>query len=229
MTGDVAPISTPTPGSAGGSANLALWLTGQAAKRPDAPAIKQGKVTLSFAALNDASARAADLLAEHGVGPGDHVSLIMPNVAYFPIAYYAILRLGAVVVPTNPLLKAGEISYIWQDSDCRVAVVFAMFVPEAERAAKDTGTRVITVTPGDFDAVLAGRQPRTEVVPRTDQDTAVILYTSGTTGRPKARNCPTTTSAATSAPAWTSCSPAGPTTCCSVACRCSTPSARPAP
>ena len=49
----------------------------------------------------------------------------MPNVAYFPIAYYAILRLGAIVVPMNPLLKAGEISYAWSDSGAKVAVVFA--------------------------------------------------------------------------------------------------------
>jgi long-chain acyl-CoA synthetase len=172
-------------GNAATSANLALWLTKQAADRPDDPAIRQGDLTLSFAALNDASARAATLLAAHGVGPGDRVSLIMPNVAYFPIVYYAILRLGAVVVPTNPLLKAGEISYIWQDSECRTAVVFAMFAPDAELAAKDTGTDVITVVPGEFDAQLATQQPRSQVVDRTDEDTAVILYTSGTTGRPK--------------------------------------------
>ncbi|SDS95632.1 long-chain-fatty-acid--CoA ligase [Microlunatus soli] len=190
MTGDAAPVSPDPSGTDASStgeesANLALWLTRQATERPDAAAIRQGEVTLSFAALNDASARAAALLAEHGVRPGDHVSLIMPNVAYFPIVYYGILRLGAVVVPTNPLLKSGEISYIWQDSGCRVAVVFAMFAPDAALAAKDTGTDVITVVPGEFDALLAEQQPLAEVTAREEQDTAVILYTSGTTGRPK--------------------------------------------
>lgn len=166
-------------------ANLASWLTRQAAERPDAPAITQGELTLTYAALDDASARASTLLAGHGVGPGDRVSLIMPNVAYFPIAYYAILRLGAVVVPTNPLLKAGEISYIWQDSDSRVAVVFATFGPEAELAATDTGTDVIMVVPGEFEQLLAGQEPDSAVVRRDPEDSAVILYTSGTTGRPK--------------------------------------------
>lgn len=185
MTGDAAPVSTPTPGRNDESANLVHWLTRQAAERPEAPAIRQGEITLSFSALNEASARAAALLADRGVRPGDHVSLIMPNVAYFPIVYYAILRLGAVVVPTNPLLKSGEISYIWQDSDSRVAVVFSQFADQAELAAKDTGTDVITVVPGEFDQLLSEQEPDVDVRPRTEEDTCVILYTSGTTGRPK--------------------------------------------
>ena len=60
----------------------------------------------------------------------------MPNVAYFPVAYYAILRLGAVVVPMNPLLKAGEISYTWSDAEARVAVVFPLFADEASQGRR---------------------------------------------------------------------------------------------
>ena len=59
----------------------------------------------------------------------------MPNVGYFPIVYYAILRLGAIVVPMNPLLKAGEISFSLQDSGAEVAVVFPLFAEEAQKAA----------------------------------------------------------------------------------------------
>ncbi|QDP95468.1 long-chain fatty acid--CoA ligase [Microlunatus elymi] len=190
MAGNEAPVradesAAGIPDTAGESANLAQWLRRWAAETPDAPAIRQGALTLSYRALDDAAGRAASLLTSHGVGPGDHVSLIMPNVAYFPIVYYAILRLGAIVVPSNPLLKAGEISYIWQDSDCRVAVVLNLFAPDAELAAKDTGTDVITVVPGEFDQLLAGQEPDTSVAERSADDTAVILYTSGTTGRPK--------------------------------------------
>ena len=76
------------------------------------------------------------MLADHGVQPGDRVAMIMPNVAYFPIVYYAILRLGAIVVPMNPLLKAGEISYTWTDSGAKVAVVFPLFAEEADKAAE---------------------------------------------------------------------------------------------
>ncbi|QGN35008.1 long-chain fatty acid--CoA ligase [Microlunatus sp. Gsoil 973] len=183
MAGNDASSSTVTDTTS--NANIATWLTSQAAIRPDAPAVKQGELTISYARLDDASARAAALLEAHGVKAGDRVSLIMPNVAYFPIAYYGILRLGAVVVPTNPLLKAGEISYVWQDSEVSVAVVLDMFAPEAEKAAKDTGTEVITFVPGRIEQQLADHIPRTEITRRDPDDTVVILYTSGTTGRPK--------------------------------------------
>src|SRR5437870_392948 len=91
-------------------ANIAVWLSDRAASEPNLPAIKQGESILTFGALDAATQRFATMLAEHGVRPGDRVALIMPNVAYFPVAYYAILRSGAVVVPMNPLLKAGEIA-----------------------------------------------------------------------------------------------------------------------
>jgi long-chain acyl-CoA synthetase len=167
------------------NSNIACWLTDRASTDPSLPAIKQGEVILTYGALDDAAARAATLLAERGVTAGDRVALTMPNVAYFPVVYYAILRLGAVVVPMNPLLKAGEIAFTWQDSDAKVAVVFALFAEEAGKAAATTGTDVVVVTPGDFDALLAGTAPTRAVVDRSAEDTAVILYTSGTTGTPK--------------------------------------------
>ena len=76
------------------------------------------------------------MLAERGVKAGDRVAMSMPNVAYFPIVYYAILRLGAIVVPMNPLLKAGEIAYTWHDSGAEVAVVFPLFAEEATEGGR---------------------------------------------------------------------------------------------
>ena len=166
-------------------ANIASWVTERAATDPSLPAIKQGEVILTYSALDAASARAATVLAEHGVRAGDRVALTMPNVAYFPIVYYAILRLGAIVVPMNPLLKAGEIAFTWTDSGAKVAVVFALFAPEATKAAGTTGTDVIVVVPGEFDTLLGAAEPTEGVVERAAEDTAVILYTSGTTGTPK--------------------------------------------
>src|SRR5215213_8391523 len=75
-----------------GSANIASWVTERASTDPDLPAIKQGEEILSYGDLEDASARFATMLRNHGVAPGDRVAMIMPNVAYFPIVYYAILR-----------------------------------------------------------------------------------------------------------------------------------------
>ncbi|HYP43933.1 MAG TPA: long-chain fatty acid--CoA ligase [Propionibacteriaceae bacterium] len=167
------------------SGNIASWLLDRAQSDPDLPAIKQGEVVLSYAALDEMSARCASLLASLGVRAGDRVALTMPNVVYFPVAYFAILRLGAVVVPMNPLLKSGEIAHTWSDSGAQVAVVFASFLAEAELSASTTGTQVVAVTPGQFDTLLAEQEPQAGLVERSAQDTAVLLYTSGTTGAPK--------------------------------------------
>jgi long-chain acyl-CoA synthetase len=168
-----------------GSANIASWVTERASTHPDLPAIKQGEQILSYGELEDASARFATMLRNHGVAPGDRVAMIMPNVAYFPIVYYAILRIGAIVVPMNPLLKAGEITYTWNDSGARLAVVFPLFAEEAAKAASVAGTEVILTVPGEWDAELARTEPTEFAAVGTGEDTAVILYTSGTTGQPK--------------------------------------------
>ncbi len=165
--------------------NIAAWVTDRATSDPDLPAIKQGDTVLSYGALDGAAARMATMLAGRGVSAGDRVAMLMPNVAYFPVVYYAILRLGAIVVPMNPLLKSGEIAYAWDDSGARVAVVFPLFAAEATKAASVSGVDVIIVEPGEFDAQLAELDPYEKVETRTASDTAVILYTSGTTGQPK--------------------------------------------
>jgi long-chain acyl-CoA synthetase len=167
------------------SANIASWVTERAATDPDLPAIKQGEAILSYGSLDAAAARLATILRRHGVKAGDRVAMIMPNVIYFPIVYYAILRAGAIVVPMNPLLKAGEITYTWNDSGAKLAVVFPLFAEEAVKAASVTGTEVIITVPGDWDAELARTEPTEQVAACTGADTAVILYTSGTTGQPK--------------------------------------------
>jgi len=167
------------------TANIASWVTERAATDPDLPAIKQGETILSYGSLDAAAARFATILRRHGVKAGDRVAMIMPNVIYFPIVYYAILRAGAIVVPLNPLLKAGEITYTWNDSGAKLAVVFPLFAEEAVKAASVTGTEVIITVPGDWDAELARTEPTEQVAACTGADTAVILYTSGTTGQPK--------------------------------------------
>ncbi len=165
--------------------NLAAWVADRAVTDPSLPAIRQAETILTYAALDGAASRLSTLLAERGVRAGDRVALLMPNVAYFPVAYYAILRLGAVVVPMNPLLKAGEIAYTWSDAGARVAVVFPLFAEEARQAAATTGTDVLVTDPEEFDQALAATEPTESVAAVEDSDTAVLLYTSGTTGQPK--------------------------------------------
>jgi len=169
----------------GEQVNLAHWVHDRATTSPDAVAVRQGDVALTYAELDAASAAFAGRLRELGVGPGDRVALVAPNVVAFPVAYYAILRLGAVVVPMNPLLKAGEVAYTWEDCGARVAVVFALFAETARSAAETTGTQVLVVGPDDVGAPGADADVDLGIVERAASDTAVILYTSGTTGRPK--------------------------------------------
>ena len=174
-----------TTTSSHSSANIASWVHERAVSDPELPAIKQSETVLSYAALDTAAARFATILSGRGLQRGDRVAMIMPNVVYFPIVYYAILRIGAIAVPMNPLLKAGEISFAWKDSGVMVAVVFPLFAEEAAKAASVTGTEMIITVPGEFDAELARTDPTGPVVEPTGDQTAVILYTSGTTGQPK--------------------------------------------
>ena len=173
-------------GSTASPVNLAHWVHERAASSPAAVAVRQGETDLTYAALDAASAAFAGRLRDAGVQPGDRVALIAPNVLAFPVAYYAILRAGAVVVPMNPLLKSGEVAYTFRDCGAKVAVVFALFAEEAGKAGAETGTEVLVIAPGEIEsAASAADEPDLGIVERAPEDVAVILYTSGTTGRPK--------------------------------------------
>jgi long-chain acyl-CoA synthetase len=162
--------------------NLSDLMTTSAARHGDRTAIRQGDVALTYTALDRASALVAGLLHSRGVGPGDRVGVMLPNVAYFPVCYYGALRAGAAIVPMNVLLKEREVAFYMADSDAKVLLVLHEFADAARAGAHDTD--VIVVEPGAFDALLAGCEPAT-TVDREPDDTAVVLYTSGTTGTPK--------------------------------------------
>ncbi|NNM45083.1 long-chain-fatty-acid--CoA ligase [Knoellia koreensis] len=167
--------------------NLASLFTSTAAAQPERVALHlHGAGDTTYGQLDDASARFAGLLAGLGVAPGDRVGLMLPNTPDFPVAYYGILRLGAVVVPMNPLLKAREVAYYLGDSGARVIVTGPMSRSEVEEgAAQVDGVEVVVAEPETLPALLSEQTPATVVVERAEDDTAVLLYTSGTTGRPK--------------------------------------------
>ena len=140
--------------------NLATNLTDSARLEASRTALAFGGDELSYAELDAASARAAGMLRARGLLPGDRVGVMLPNVPQFAMAYYGVLRMGGIVVPMNPLLKAREVQHYVSDSGAALVL-------------DDPAT-----LPSDG-------EPDFGVVDRDADDTAVILYTSGTTGRPK--------------------------------------------
>jgi long-chain acyl-CoA synthetase len=165
--------------------NLASILTASAARDAPAPAIRLGERTLAYGDLDDRSARLATLLLEHGLERGDRVGVMLPNVPEFPIAYYGVLRAGGIVVPMNVLLKRREIAFYLEDSEAKLVLAWHGFLGEAAAGAADAGAELIAVEPEAFAATLDGLEPEGAMATVDDEDTAVILYTSGTTGKPK--------------------------------------------
>jgi long-chain acyl-CoA synthetase len=164
--------------------NFAEQLSRAAAEAGDRPAVKLDDVVLDYEALWGATAHAAGLLRSLGVGEGDRVGMQMPNVPYFPVIYFGALRLGAVVVPMNPLLKDREVAYHLSDSGAKAIVAWHGFAQAAEAGAAQAGAECVIADDG-FVQRLGEAEPFTDLVDRADDDPAVIIYTSGTTGTPK--------------------------------------------
>ena len=168
------------------SHNLALNLTRTAAEQPDVVACKLDDAAFSYGLLDQVSARVSAMLKSKGVGPGDRVGIMVPNVPYFPAIYYGVLRAGGVVVPMNVLLKAREVGFYLSDPEVEVLFAWHGFLADAEQGAQDAGgVEVVPVKPGEIEGLIFAHEPDDDVAERAGDDTAIILYTSGTTGKPK--------------------------------------------
>jgi long-chain acyl-CoA synthetase len=167
------------------SENLATLLIETAQRHGDRPAFRLDESVLTYAALDEASARVAGLLRERGVAPGDRVGIMVPNVPSFPVIYYGILRAGAVVVPMNVLLKGREVGFYVADPGVELLFAWHECSAAAQEGASEAGAEAIVVGPGELERLLDAVEPAPAVAERAAGDTAVILYTSGTTGKPK--------------------------------------------
>jgi long-chain acyl-CoA synthetase len=159
--------------------NLANALIDTARRQPHAEALRRGGRRVRYGELDRASARVAERLAADGIRAGDRVGLMAPNAPEFVAAYFGILRAGAVVVPLDVDLKRDELHGSLGDSGASLLIAW--------RGLLRTPDTVPTwlVAPGSFFDDGAPTAEPGEAVARRPADTAVILYTSGTTGQPK--------------------------------------------
>ena len=179
------------------SFNLATILTETTLAAPDSPACRIGGTTTTYRELDDLSGRAAAGLRSAGLAPGQVVALQLPNIPQFLIAYFGALKAGLAVLPLNPLLMAPELEYHLTDSAAAILIGFEGHHAEAAKACETTGVPLYLVSAGpaplpegtrpvtDLISTAPLDEPGGDVAARSPDDTAVLVYTSGTTGKPK--------------------------------------------
>ena len=177
------------------SLNVATMLRESALKDPDKPLCHINDLTFTYAQVDEISGRVASALLATGLQRGDKVALQLPNLPQFLFSYFGLMKAGLVMVPLNPLLRAPEIRYHLEDSDAKVLITFEMFAEEAVKGAAELEgvTTYVVNLPGNdqrpegtkhFDELYFADDTR-DIVPTGGDETAVLLYTSGTTGKPK--------------------------------------------
>ncbi len=183
--------------------NLASIIEHHARIAPDKEAVVWNDVRLTFGRLNALANQVANAISQMNIGHGDKIALCCPNLPFFPIVYYAIMKSGAAVVPLSVLFKPREIVYHLKDSDAKAVFVFegtaelplAQTVKEAFDQVETCEKLVVMTIDANAPSPIENAvtlteitkdQPETyETYPTESDDTCAILYTSGTTGQPK--------------------------------------------
>ncbi len=177
------------------SLNIATVLRESATAKPDKPYVLVNDLSFTYAQVDEISGRVASALLATGLTRGDKVAVQLPNLPQFLFTYFGLMKAGLVMVPLNPLLKATEVAYHLQDSDAKVLITFELFAEEAAQGAVQVEglTTYVVNLPGNdvrpegtkhYDELYFAEDTR-DIVPTDGDETAVLLYTSGTTGKPK--------------------------------------------
>ncbi len=166
-------------------AHLLAMLADAVAHAPDHMALVDGARRMTYAALEIESARIAGNLAARGIAPGDRVAMLIGNSLEFFTVILACARIGAIAVPMGIRLRKPEIAFICAQSGARLLIHDAGLLAELPDAADapELKERIALGSPA-FEA-LRGEGPKPPAVAIGEEDTFCILYTSGTTGRPK--------------------------------------------
>jgi long-chain acyl-CoA synthetase len=176
--------------------SLAMILAESARRHSDKIAVVDGDVRVTYAQLWQQARAYAAGLRELGIGPGDTVALLAPNVVDFPRAYYGALAVGATVVPVHLLLTADEAAYVLTDSRADLLICHTSQLAMGTAAARAAGVPVVAVGPLPTESAAANQvrrledlsaelEPLRSYASRSAEDIAVVFYTSGTTGEPK--------------------------------------------
>ena len=183
--------------------NISAFLDNSADKYADKPAFTFMDTTLTFAQIQGASNQIANGLVAQGIKKGDKIALSCLNLPYFPMIYFGILKMGGVVVPLSVLLKEDEIQFHLENSDAKAYFCFegTADLPMGQmgytafnnspKCMQFFNIMSIPTNPSPFENIktlgllMHGMPTKFDTVSTSAEDTAIIVYTSGTTGQPK--------------------------------------------
>jgi len=171
--------------------NVAELLWQGARQHPNRPCVSDldavaGPITLTYTELAGRVADLAGGLVADGIGVGDRVALLMHNSIEFVETFLAVAMAGAVAVPLNVRLREPDFQHMLTDSGSRLLVTESALLTAAPALLNLDGLRVVRVDRGELGTLREQGQPLEGPTPRRDQDLLSLMYTSGTTGVPKA-------------------------------------------
>ncbi|MFM9693033.1 o-succinylbenzoate--CoA ligase [Streptomyces europaeiscabiei] len=164
---------------------LGSWPARRARKTPQRTALIHGDTSITYGELYERTTRLAHALRASGVRRGDRIAYLGPNHPSYLETLFAAGTLGAVFVPLNTRLAGPEIAYQLADSGAKALVYGPGFTRLVAGLPGDTDVRTYVETGTEYEALLAGAEAEPIDQPVTADDTCIIMYTSGTTGRPK--------------------------------------------